>query len=104
MGGTTLTQQGDLCYDLAKVFQSLLGYDYMLLDRPMSERSADTLRELKGVFWRFVDTKYPHVKPRDVQMLTAQHYFSIVPLHEDRMRQEGFLKKAQAILTLEGFN
>jgi hypothetical protein len=29
--GNVMTLQGDLCYDLSKVYQSLLGYDYIIL-------------------------------------------------------------------------
>ena len=38
--GSTLTLQGDLTYDLSKVYQSLLGYDYILLSQPLHERDA----------------------------------------------------------------
>ena len=35
MLGKKLTLAGDLTYDLAKTYQSLVGYDFMLLDQPL---------------------------------------------------------------------
>ena len=45
--GSLLTLQGDLAYDLSKVYQSLLGYDYILLSQPLLERDGELLEELR---------------------------------------------------------
>ena len=45
--GSTLTLQGDALYDLSKVYQSLLGYDYILLSQPLLERDGELLEELR---------------------------------------------------------
>ena len=38
--GATLTLQGDLHYDLSKVYQSLLGYDFIILGQQVLEHRA----------------------------------------------------------------
>eukprot|EP00928_Gymnodinium_smaydae_P064124 TRINITY_DN4753_c0_g1_i1.p1 TRINITY_DN4753_c0_g1~~TRINITY_DN4753_c0_g1_i1.p1 ORF type:complete len:1179 (+),score=289.03 TRINITY_DN4753_c0_g1_i1:149-3685(+) len=100
--GTALTTQGDITYDLSKVYQSLLGYDFMLMGRGTSERASEQLAELRDAFREWVEEHYPKVSMRDIRLLTAQHYFGIVPLHEVRERQMKFLRQAQAILVVEG--
>ena len=52
--GNVLTLQGDLTYDLSKVYQSLLGYDYIILSQPLHERDAELLEELRRTFRTFV--------------------------------------------------
>ena len=44
--GSTLTLQGDLTYDLSKVYQSLLGYDYIILGQALHEKDAEILEDL----------------------------------------------------------
>lgn len=59
--GSQLTLQGDLTYDLSKVYQSLLGYDYIILNQPLLERDAEILEELRHTFREFIAEHYPQV-------------------------------------------
>jgi hypothetical protein len=52
--GERLTTQGDCHYDLSKVYQSLCGYDFMLLDKRIAEGTAHSLAQLREVFWDHV--------------------------------------------------
>lgn len=52
--GERVTTQGDRHYDLSKVYQSLCGYDFMLLDRRIAEGTAHALAQLRDVFWQHV--------------------------------------------------
>ena len=49
--GKRLTTQGDILYDLSKVYQSLCGYDFLLLDQPIKDHEARMLEGLRQVFW-----------------------------------------------------
>merc|ERR1712186_218814 len=84
--GARLTTQGDVHYDLSKVYQSLCGYDFMLLDQDLDESTSEILDGLRASFWEEVRTLYPDVSHRDVRLHTAAHFFAIVPLHEVRTR------------------
>eukprot|EP01062_Namystynia_karyoxenos_P080135 TRINITY_DN8586_c0_g1_i2.p1 TRINITY_DN8586_c0_g1~~TRINITY_DN8586_c0_g1_i2.p1 ORF type:complete len:1127 (+),score=310.92 TRINITY_DN8586_c0_g1_i2:105-3485(+) len=98
----TLSTQGDAHYDLAKVFQSLCGYDFILVGKDVTESTAQMLDELRESFWAFVSQHYPTVRARDVRLITAQLFFSMLCLHENRAHQASFLRAAQSLLTVEG--
>ena len=100
--GNVLTLQGDLTYDLSKVYQSLLGYDYIILGQPLKERDAELLEELRHTFRAFVREHYPSVRLSDVVKITASHYFGIVPLHVNREHQMAYLQTASALLSSLG--
>ena len=96
--GGALTTAGDAAYDLAKVLQSLCGYDYVLLDAPMEARDVELLDLLKADFAAHVGAKYPRVRFRDVEMLTASLYFSLLPLHDNPTHRARFWSICQAML------
>lgn len=101
--GNVLTTQGDVTYDLAKVYQCLCGYDFLLLDKSVDEIWSARLDELRSVFWAEVDKHYPTVRHRDVRIVTASLFFSMIPLHrESQTRIEHFLNTAKSILVVEG--
>ena len=97
--GSVLTLQGDLAYDLSKVYQSLLGYDFIILGQPLHERDAELLEELRHTFRAFVRENYPEVLLSDVVKITASHFFGIVPLHVNREHQLAYLQTASALLS-----
>ncbi|CAK9073303.1 unnamed protein product [Durusdinium trenchii] len=113
--GKVITTQGDVHYDLSKVFQSLCGYDFMLLDQTLDEPASETFDSLRAAFWEEVKELYPEVSHRQVRLLTASHFFTIVPLHEIRSRMARYLRPpppgvdeiaaiAKAITETEGFD
>jgi len=100
--GSRLTTQGDVHNDLSKVYQSLCGYDFMLLDQPSDETTSEALDKLRAAFWDEVRSLYPDVSHRDVRLHTATHFFAIVPLHEVRSRMARFLRASHSMLLVEG--
>jgi hypothetical protein len=97
--GKALTLQGDMLYDLSKVYQSLLGYDFILLGIPLLERDAEILEELRQTFRSFVAEQYVGVALSDIIKLTAAHYFGIVPLHQNQDHRRAYLQTASALLS-----
>ena len=81
------------------MYQSLLGYDYIILGQPLQERDAELLEELRHTFRAFVAEQYPTVKMSDVVKITASHYFGIVPLHQNAEHQAAYLQTAEALLS-----
>ncbi|CAM9558807.1 unnamed protein product, partial [Sphacelaria rigidula] len=97
--GDLVCTTGDVHYDLSKVYQSLCGYDFIIMERDMDSAAANILCDLReNVFWPFVREHYPEALPRDIEVLAASHYLSILPLHEDRRHQAQFLSVCQDIL------
>merc|ERR550525_399680 len=100
--GERLTTQGDVHYDLSKVYQSLCGYDFMLLDQASDHVTSEILDDLRAVFWEEVKALYPNIVPRDVRLHTAAHFFSMLPLHEVRSRMARYLRTSHSMLLVEG--
>ncbi|CAM9226622.1 unnamed protein product, partial [Scytosiphon promiscuus] len=97
--GDLVCTEGDMHYDLSKVYQSLCGYDFIILDKDIDPKAAEMLLDLKeNVFWPFVRENYPAARPEDITMLAASHFLSIVPLHDSRRHQARFLEACEKIL------
>ncbi|CAF1495482.1 unnamed protein product [Adineta steineri] len=96
--GTQLTLQGDINYDLAKIYQSLIGSDFVLLNKfhLVSSSTVQTyLSQLIQTFQHFISTEYSNlINFDDIQMITAHLYFSSIPLHEDFEHQIQFYELA----------
>ncbi|CAF1198959.1 unnamed protein product [Rotaria magnacalcarata] len=96
--GTEVTLQGDLNYDLAKVYQSLTGYDFILLNKSDSLSTARVqkyISQLVGTFEKFLSSEYINaVSWRDFKIITAQFYFTLIPLHNNFQHQTQFYELA----------
>ena len=129
--GDTLTTSGDVLYDLGKVYQSLCGYDLILLNgagasssvQPsvcgdLSRHQEDYLRGLRQTFRAHLkasafygplflasaaaDCNSGNVaaaRMRDVEMITASLYFSLIPLHpEEPARLGAYVDKCRTLV------
>jgi len=101
--GDRLTTAGDITYDLAKVFQSLCGYDFLLEDHEITSSMQEHLDSLQRTFWDYVAMHYPEVALSDVRLITAQHFFAIVPLHEVRSRMRQYLRMSHNLMAQDNF-
>jgi len=91
--GSKLTVQGDAHYDLAKLLQCLYGYDFVLQGcREIKPQDKSYLARLREQYFAFVKKHYSSVRKSDLLWITASHYFSLVPLHSERSKQELYLK------------
>eukprot|EP01127_Copromyxa_protea_P012940 TRINITY_DN3417_c0_g1_i1.p1 TRINITY_DN3417_c0_g1~~TRINITY_DN3417_c0_g1_i1.p1 ORF type:complete len:399 (+),score=57.15 TRINITY_DN3417_c0_g1_i1:810-2006(+) len=94
--GEVFTTMGDCLYDLAKVYQSLMGYDLVLLvdeislpdlslSQIITERDEKILEELRSCFWKFVETEYGlgEDKFQFVKYITSSLYFTLLPYHSE---------------------
>lgn len=117
--GDVFTTAGDICYDLAKVLQSLHGYDHIILG---SNDSGETsvlddpglrlskllkpedrvfLSDLQAFFWSFVQEKYGSaVQLHDLLTLMASLLFTLIPLHRPAV-QPLFLQMCANVLEHE---
>ncbi|CAG9462708.1 unnamed protein product [Pedinophyceae sp. YPF-701] len=69
--------------------KSLLGYDYILLDRwPLRGQDRESARRLMAVYGAFVAERYPTVKMADVRLVAASLLFTLIPLHEVPSKRE----------------
>ncbi|OUS41648.1 hypothetical protein BE221DRAFT_196577 [Ostreococcus tauri] len=88
--GHVLTTSGDCAYDLAKILQSLYGYDYIILDVKINASDVILLQRLRTCFQEHVTRHYAHVSWNDIQLITASLFVSLIPLHDDFSHQVEF--------------
>ncbi|KAK3985140.1 putative phosphatase [Cladorrhinum sp. PSN332] len=112
--GSTLTSVGDIHYDLAKVLQSLCGYDHVLfmaanncdlsntletMDTPLlDDADVDLLARLREIFFHFLAESYSvSLHRKTLFRITASLLFSLIPLHRPEMGPV-FLRMAKETL------
>lgn len=86
-----LTIIGDAYYDLAKVYQSILGYDFILND---IELDNVYINEFKKEFEGLFEEKGLRI----IKIITASLFFTLMPLHTED--QDKFAKYFKIINTL----
>jgi len=73
------TIYGDIFYDYAKIYQSLIGYDEIILNKNiLNKYRTDLIR----VFNKFIETNYGYEYIGYIKMITKSLIFTLVPLHD----------------------
>jgi capsule biosynthesis phosphatase len=75
-----LTIYGDYLYDWAKLYQSLIGYDYILQDKIKNEEYIDYL---VNYFKNYFITKFSRDEFNLLKIITKSLLFSLIPLHNN---------------------
>jgi capsule biosynthesis phosphatase len=86
--GDVLTLEGDIFYDYAKIYQSLLGYDEILLGKMVSGRYKSSFI---NTFNEFITKLYGNDKLKKIAILSNSLIFTLVPLH-DNEKCQAYLK------------
>jgi hypothetical protein len=99
-GDTELTLAGDATYDLAKVLQSIAGYDHIVRGCKLVDQDAAMLVALQEAFQTFIQRLYPGINYIDVVLVASSLYASLIPLHESQTHRELFAERAMALLDI----
>ena len=78
--GDVLTIYGDEMYDWAKIYQSLVGYDSILLDKYINKEYSE---KMKKVFEEFFLKKYTIEDFENMKIITKSLLFTLLPLHNN---------------------
>jgi streptomycin 6-kinase len=78
--GENLTLEGDIQYDLAKILQSLYGYDFIILKRSID---YTYLKKLREVFNNWVKNNFKDVDTYFLKILCLSLFFTLIPLHDE---------------------
>lgn len=78
--GNTETIYGDKWYDYGKVYQSIIGYDEILLDKTIS---IDYKSSMIKTFDKFVEEKYGAEILQKIKMIANSLLFTLIPLHHN---------------------
>lgn len=83
--GEKLSVYGDKFYDYAKIYQSLIGYDNILLNK---EINHDYLEEMVFHFENYITKKWDKERMKKIKLLTESLLFSLLPLHDNENCQK----------------
>ena len=93
--GEDLTIYGDKFYDYAKVYQSLVGYDYILHDIEFNYSYMNTLKEY---FKEYISSRYGLNRFYEIQLITASLLFTLIPLHNVQDQCDKYYDLARGLL------
>ncbi len=78
--GDKLTIYGDWLYDWAKVYQSLIGYDEILLSKFIENNYK---LHMIGIFKKYFIDKYSEKDFENLKLITKSLIFTLIPLHNN---------------------
>ena len=78
--GDTLTIYGDSLYDWAKLYQSLIGYDRILMNKTIDETYQNKLLK---VFETYFIELYSDEYLSILKIITKSLLFSLLPIHNN---------------------
>ena len=78
--GDILTIYGDWLYDWAKLYQSILGYDKILLEK---EISLNYEENMKNTFEEYFLELFSEKDLENMKMITKSLIFTLIPLHDN---------------------
>jgi len=81
--GDVLSLYGDIFYDYAKVYQSLIGYDEILKGCVLPENYK---KEMIQCFEEYIIQKFGDTTLADIKMITKTLLFTLLPLHKDLIK------------------
>ena len=90
--GESLSIYGDVYYDFAKVYQSILGYDFILND---ADFSLDYMEKIRNKF----ESNFNKDEMSAIKIITASLFFTLIPLHnfsEDKFNR--YIKIIKSLL------
>lgn len=78
---------GDPLYDYAKIYQSIIGYDFILNDKPMND---SYISEWKNIFENFIVKSFGQQSMNNIKLITKSLLFTLIPLHNNDKCQKYF--------------
>lgn len=78
--GEKLTIYGDIFYDYAKIFQSIIGYDHILMDKEITEYQ---LKKNTKIFEKYILEHYSKEELKNIKLITKSLILSLIPLHNN---------------------
>jgi len=92
--GVKSTTAGDQLYDYAKVYQSIIGYDEILLHKTVTHKYRDTLLQ---TFEAYIHQHFDRETLQKIKIITKALLFTLLPLHDQDERIHKYYKLSQSI-------
>ena len=81
--GSRLSIYGDIFYDYAKVYQSLIGYDEVMKGVHMHEQYKKMFIEF---YEQYIIDKFSKERLKLIKLITKSLLFTLLPLHDDMLK------------------
>jgi hypothetical protein len=78
--GNVLTIYGDILYDYGKIYQSIIGYDFILMSIPLD---YEYINNNKQIFEDYIITKFNQKTLNDIKWITKSLILTLIPLHNN---------------------
>jgi len=78
--GDVLSIQGDVFYDYAKIYQSIIGYDFVLLNK---KPNTSYIEEYKTYFFNFIIKNYGIEYIEVIKNITLSLIITLLPMHNN---------------------
>ena len=78
--GDNLTICGDWLYDWAKIYQSLIGYDEILLSKTIDVKYKENMIK---IFKKYFINKHTEQDFENLKLITKSLLFTLIPLHNN---------------------
>ena len=78
--GDNITIYGDVFYDYAKVYQSLLGYDEVMQNKSVSDEYRGRIIK---ILFNFIKKEYNEDAVKNIKTIANSLLFSLIPLHDN---------------------
>ncbi|HTZ42009.1 MAG TPA: sugar phosphate nucleotidyltransferase [Candidatus Omnitrophota bacterium] len=79
--GDKFSIEGDIFYDYAKIYHSILGYDYVIKGMPINYKNIE---KFKLFFDEEFVSLYGSERLKYLKILTLSLFYSLIPLHEEK--------------------
>ena len=89
--GNDYTPFGMGLYDFAKIYQSIVGYDEILLDKKMKVSYKDSIR-------KYYESLFDVEVLSQIKIITASLFFSLIPLHTEHQKYHKYIKLGKELL------
>jgi capsule biosynthesis phosphatase len=83
--GESLTIYGDIFYDYAKIYQSIIGYDHILTNK---EPDLDYINTNKDIFSRYIINKFGEDRLKEILQISKSLILSLIPIHDNEKCME----------------
>ena len=78
--GNNLTIYGDWLYDWAKIYQSIIGYDEILLSKTLDHKYK---KNIIDIFREYFINTFSEDDFDNLKIITKSHIFTLIPLHNN---------------------
>ena len=89
--GNKLSIFGDVFYDYAKIYQSLIGYDEILLEKKIKD-------SYKSKLVKYFENKFNKKDLKKIKLITKSLLVSLIPLHNEKRKYKKYISLAKSII------